>query len=112
MTSRAEITTRYAKACVTASKRDKGRVLDLVAVEAKIKKATAEFKTMVGVRGSRLMEIHGVGPVVAARTLADVGDVARFPDRDRFASGPVPHPWTPPPVNRSGTDSRVSGTVG
>ncbi len=31
---------------------------DLVAVEAKIKKATAELKTMVGVRGSRLMEIR------------------------------------------------------
>ncbi|MDH3958484.1 MAG: IS110 family transposase, partial [Actinomycetota bacterium] len=28
----------------------------------------------------------GVGPVVAARTLADTGDVARFTDRNRFAS--------------------------
>jgi transposase len=32
------------------------------------------------------MDIHGVGPVVAARTLADVGDVTRFADRNRFAS--------------------------
>jgi transposase len=32
------------------------------------------------------MDIPDVGPVVAARTLADVGDVARFPDRNRFAS--------------------------
>ena len=32
------------------------------------------------------MDIHGVGPVVAARILADVGDVARFADRNRFAS--------------------------
>jgi transposase len=37
-------------------------------------------------RGSRLMDIHGVGPVVAARALADVGDVTRFADRNRFAS--------------------------
>jgi transposase len=59
---------------------------DLVAVEAKIKKATAELKTTVNARGSRLMDIHGVGPVVAARVLADVGDVTRFPDRNRFAS--------------------------
>jgi hypothetical protein len=36
--------------------------------------------------GSTLMELPGVGPVVAARTLADVGDVARFTDRNRFAS--------------------------
>ena len=59
---------------------------ELVAVDAKIKKATAELKTMVLARGSRLMDLHGVGPVVAARVLADVGDVARFADRNRFAS--------------------------
>ncbi len=59
---------------------------DLIAVEAKIKKITAELKTMVTARGSTLMDIHGVGPVVAARILADVGDVARFADRNRFAS--------------------------
>ena len=59
---------------------------DLIAVEDKIKKATAELKTMVLARQSRLMDIHGVGPVVAARILADVGDVARFADRNRFAS--------------------------
>ena len=59
---------------------------DLIAVEDKIKKATAELKAMVLARGSRLMDIHGVGAVVAARILADVGDVARFADRNRFAS--------------------------
>jgi transposase len=59
---------------------------ELVAVEAKIKKATAELKTMVLARDSRLMDHHGIGPVVAARILADVGDIARFADRNRFAS--------------------------
>ena len=59
---------------------------DLVAVEAKMKKSTVELKTMVTSRGSHLMDLHGVGPVVAARTLADVGDVTRFADRNRFAS--------------------------
>src|SRR4051812_14971838 len=59
---------------------------ELIAVDAKVKKATAELKAMVLARGSRLMEVHGVGPVVAARILADVGDVARFADRNRFAS--------------------------
>ena len=59
---------------------------DLVAIESKIKTATAELKTMVLARDSRLMDIHGVGPVVAARILADVGDVTRFADRNRFAS--------------------------
>src|SRR5690349_3738777 len=41
---------------------------------------------MVLASGSRLMDLPGVGPVVAARTLADVGDVSRFADRNRFAS--------------------------
>jgi transposase len=59
---------------------------ELVAVEVKIKKATAELKSIVLARGSRLMDLHGVGPVVAARVLADVGDVTRFADRNRFAS--------------------------
>jgi len=59
---------------------------ELVAVEAKTKKLTAELKAMVIARGSHLMDIPGVGPVVAARILADVGDVARFADRNRFAS--------------------------
>jgi len=59
---------------------------ELVAVEKKTRKLDAELKAMVLARGSTLMDIHGVGPVVAARTLADVGDVARFADRNRFAS--------------------------
>jgi hypothetical protein len=59
---------------------------DLVAVETKMKKSTAELKVLVKARGSRLMDLHGVGPVVGARTLADVGDIARFADRNRFAS--------------------------
>ena len=59
---------------------------NLVAIEAKIKTATAELKTMVLARESHLMDLYGVGPVVAARILADVGDVARFADRNRFAS--------------------------
>ena len=59
---------------------------DLIVIETKMKKATAELKTLVLARNSRLMEHHGIGPVVAARVLADVGDVARFADRNKFAS--------------------------
>ena len=33
-----------------------------------------------------MMEVHGIGPAGAARILADVGDIARFADRNRFAS--------------------------
>jgi transposase len=59
---------------------------ELFAVDAKIKKSSAELRALVLARGSHLMDLHGVGPVVAARVLADVGDIARFANRNRFAS--------------------------
>jgi transposase len=62
------------------------QLAELVGIEKKIKACTKELKGMVAARGSSLMELPGVGPVVAARVLADVGDVARFADRNRFAS--------------------------
>ena len=62
------------------------QLAELVAIEKKMKALTKELKTMVLARGSTLMDLPGVGPVVAARILADVGDVARFADRNRFAS--------------------------
>ena len=59
---------------------------DLVGVDAKLKKIKAELTAAVLARGSTLMQIPGIGPAGAARILADVGDVARFADRNRFAS--------------------------
>ncbi len=61
-------------------------IADLVAVDAKLKKIKAELTAAVTARGSHLMDIYGIGPAGAARVLADVGDVARFADRNRFAS--------------------------
>jgi transposase len=62
------------------------QLTELMRVEKKIKNNTRELKAVVLARGSTLMDLTGVGPVVAARILADVGDVARFADRNRFAS--------------------------
>jgi len=59
---------------------------DLVHVDAKLTSMQRELKAAVLARGSHLMDLHGIGPAGAARILADVGDVARFPDRDHFAS--------------------------
>jgi transposase len=59
---------------------------DLVAVDAKLKAMNKELTAAVTARGSHLMDIHGIGPAGAARILADVGDIARFPTRARFAS--------------------------
>jgi transposase len=62
------------------------QLADLVVVDKKLKKIKAELKTVVTERGCTLMEIYGVGPAGAARILADVGAIARFADRNRFAS--------------------------
>jgi transposase len=59
---------------------------DLARYDIKLKAMKAELKAAVQARGSHLMDIHGIGPAGAARILADVGDVARFPDRNHFAS--------------------------
>ena len=59
---------------------------ELVRLDARLKELTAELRDAVQARRSQLMEIYGIGPAGAARILADVADVARFPDRNRFAS--------------------------
>ena len=59
---------------------------DVHRLDAKLKAMKAELKTAVQATGSHLMDIHGIGPAGAARILADVGDVSRFPDRNHFAS--------------------------
>jgi transposase len=50
-------------------------------LDAKLKAIKAELKAAVAASGSHLMDIHGIGPAGAARILADVGDVTRFPGR-------------------------------
>jgi transposase len=59
---------------------------DIERLDAKLKAMKAELKAAVLASGSHLMDIHGIGPAGAARILADVGDVARFPNRAHFAS--------------------------
>ena len=61
-------------------------ITDLVALDTTLKKLKAELTVAVLARGSRLTDIYGIGPAGAGRILADVGDVARFTDRNRFAS--------------------------
>jgi Transposase IS116/IS110/IS902 family len=69
-----------------------------------------ELTELVTVRGSTLMELHGIGPSGAARLLANAGDIHRFASRDRFASWNGTAPWTPPPAARPATASPAPGT--
>ena len=47
-----------------------------------------------------LMDLHGVGPVVAARVRPS-GDSPGSPTATASRPGPAPHPWTRPPVRES-----------
>jgi transposase len=60
--------------------------LELEAIDRKIKTAEKDLAALVTERGSTLMELTGIGPTGAARLLADVGDIHRIRDKDRFAS--------------------------
>ena len=51
----------------------------IAAVEARIKTAVAESETT-------LVELFGVGPVLAATFLGEVGDIRRFPTKHHFAA--------------------------
>jgi transposase len=59
---------------------------ELEVLDGKLKALKRRLAEAVTAAGSGLMDIYGVGPAGAARILADVGDVARFADRNRFAS--------------------------
>ena len=72
---------------------------ELTRIEARLKTLKAELAAAVRARGSHLMDLTGIGPAGAARILADVGDVARFPTRNHFAS------WTgTAPIDASSGD--------
>jgi transposase len=51
----------------------------IASVQARIKTAVAQSKTS-------LVELFGVGPVLAAKLLGEVGDVRRFPIKHHFAA--------------------------
>ncbi|HEY3480225.1 MAG TPA: IS110 family transposase [Streptomyces sp.] len=59
---------------------------EVQALDGKLKALTGRLRQAVTATGSGLMDVYGIGPAGAARILADVGDVARFADRNRFAS--------------------------
>jgi transposase len=74
-------------------------VVDLERIYRRKKAADKELKTLVAATGTSLLDLHGIGPSGAARLLVEVGDLARFPDRNHFAS------WTgTAPIDASSGD--------
>jgi transposase len=59
---------------------------DVRRLDRDIATARQRVTDAVHASGTSLLEVHGVGPIVAGFILGHVGDPARFPTADRFAS--------------------------
>ena len=85
---------------------------DIGRLDAKLKAMKAGLKAAVAASESHLMDIHGIGPAGAARILADVGDVARFPTAPTSPPGLAPPRSTPPAASTPTTACPGPGTAG
>jgi transposase len=65
---------------------------DIRTLERKIADLNGRIEAEIETSGTTLTEIFGIGPILAARIIGTVGDVARFPTKAHFASyaGTVP----------------------
>jgi transposase len=59
---------------------------DLRRADAQLGEAKKKLAAAVRATGTTLTEIFGVGPVIAATVIGEVGDISRFASRDRFAA--------------------------
>jgi transposase len=61
-------------------------ISDLERLYQRKKGANKELSALLAATGTTLTDLHGIGPSSAARLLAEVGDVTRFPTKAHFAS--------------------------
>jgi transposase len=59
---------------------------DIRALDARLKYIAGQIGALVEQSGTTLTGLFGIGPVIAGRILAEVGDVSRFATKDKFAS--------------------------
>jgi transposase len=59
---------------------------DIRALDARLKYIAGQIAALVTASGTTLTSLYGIGPLIAGRILAEVGDIARFATRDKFAS--------------------------
>ena len=59
---------------------------DLRHLDVQLRDTKKKLAAAVRASGTSLTQVFGVGPVIAGTVAGDVGDVARFPGRDHFAS--------------------------
>jgi transposase len=90
----------------------RGHLADIRALDARLKFFGAQIATLVAAAGTTLTTLYGIGPVIAGRILAEVGDVARFAPRTRSPAITAPRRSMCPPATRSVTACPGPGTGG
>jgi transposase len=77
-------------------------IADIARLDLKIDEITKRITTIVRESNTTLTRVYGVGPINAALILGEVEDVARFANRDQFASycGTAPIAVSSGDVNR------------
>ena len=70
------------------------RISRLRELDGEIRQLAGQLTRLVGASRTRLTDLVGVGPILAARILGETGDISRFPDSDHFAAanGTAPIP--------------------
>lgn len=61
-------------------------IAELIAIDTRLKAMKARITAVLAEHPTSLLEVRGVGPLLAAKVLAEVGDVRRFPSKHHFAS--------------------------
>jgi transposase len=84
---------------------------DLRRIDTRLADNKAQLQDALAATTSTLTQIHGLGVVVAAKLLGYVGDIARFPSQDHFASYTATAPWTPPAATSNATGSTPAATA-
>jgi transposase len=67
----------------------------VTALAGEVQELEGQIQHQVQVLAPQLLQLLGVGPVIAGVLLAEVGDIRRFRSKDHFASycGAAPVPW-------------------
>lgn len=73
---------------------------DVRALDRRIADLDERIRQEVEASGTTLTEVFGVGSILAAKIIAIVGDVARFPSKGHFASSEEASIGATPPLRR------------
>ena len=87
------------------------RLERVIAIDAETAELKRQIGELVAAADTTLTDLYGVGPLVAARFIAEVVDIRRYPNRNAFAAANGTAPLPPPQVAPSGTGSIPAGTA-